>query len=608
MGIWNVKNFFIRYTSPSTILAFLLLLCSGLMAIFLDKIQNDTPLITTIDARSYGACPTLPCEYLLTTLHSIKHRDIRLDVYQPYGAAVQIKWNLPQLGASILDAYPTPENTELTRTSYLFESPGVSGDVKIVLRMLNNHPFTYSHAVISSESPLAILSEYMKIALPILIVLLLVLLFTPKKSTSFAIVFFFVYCCYIVFAPSPKSGQMGDNRFYLPAAYELVRHGHLSLNNYTGKDSIHPFTILLKNKSNDFLNYYPAAVSIVIAPLVAWSETWLPPEERLADALAKIIAAASVAIFFLICRRIGCTTGGSGLLCAAFAFATSQFSVHAGGLYSHTITTFFALAALWLLTLPTPTATQTLLLSLLSVVGTACRHDFAFVILGCTITLLLRSRRFLFLYLGGMGALLLPTAYGANVLYGQWIPPYMLNHGPRNLNVANLKAFAGLLTSPNRGLFIYSPILALGYLRAIFTIAKPQKSTPLELGLAATTLSFLLLLSSFPMWWGGWSYGPRLFCSVLGPLMVLTAMQIKALVERPRGRALVVALLTLVLVWGTFVHTKGALIGDGWNGSPNNIDQHPERVWDTTDLQIFRDIKLLPILLKERILYFMPNS
>ena len=90
--------------------------------------------------------------------------------------------------------------------------------------------------------------------------------------------------------------------------------------------------------------------------------------------------------------------------------------------------------------------------------------------------------------------------------------------------------------------------------------------------------------------------------------MVLTAMQIKDLVERPRGRALMVALLTLVLVWGAFVHTKGALIGDGWNASPNNIDQYPQRVWDTNDLQIFRDIKWLPILFKERILDFMPNS
>ncbi|MYL83512.1 hypothetical protein GTA51_10285 [Desulfovibrio aerotolerans] len=603
-----MKVFFIRYKSSSTIFAFFLLLCSGLLAVSLDKIQNGTPLITEIDSSSYATCSALPCDHLLAKINSAKHRDIRLDIYQPYGAAVQIKWNVQQLGLSIFDAYPTPENTQLTRVSYLFKSLGGSGDVEIVLRMLNSHPFSYSKAVVFAESPLAVFSEYMKVALPVLLISLLALFFVPHKATPFVVVFFLMYCCYVVFAPSPKSGQMGDNRFYLPAAYELVRHGHLSLNNYTGKDSTHPFTILQKNKDDDFLNYYPAAVSIVIAPLVAWSETWLPPEERLADALAKIIAAASVAVFFLLCRRIGCTAGGSALLCGAFAFATSQFSIHAGGLYSHTITTFFALVALWILTLPSLTAMQALLLALLSVVGMACRHDFAFIILGCSITLLLRSRHLLFLYLGAMGALLVPTIYGANLLYGQWIPPYMLHHGPRNISVANLKAFAGLLISPNRGLFIYSPILAFGYIRAILAIAKPRKSTPLELGLAATTLSFLVLLTSFSMWWGGWSYGPRLFCSILGPLMVLTAMQLKDLVERPRGRALMVALLTLVLVWGAFVHTKGALIGDGWNGSPNNIDQHPERLWDVTDLQIFRDIKWLPILFRERILDFMPSS
>jgi hypothetical protein len=63
--------------------------------------------------------------------------------------------------------------------------------------------------------------------------------------------------------------------------------------------------------------------------------------------------------------------------------------------------------------------------------------------------------------------------------------------------------------------------------------------------------------------------------------------------ELPRSliiRRGLVAFVILASAWGFFVHGKAAvrMAVHEWNFTPNNVDHYPERLWDWTDMQIFR--------------------
>jgi hypothetical protein len=550
-----------------------------------------------------GPCPSPPCEETLLRVPFSPPLNLRLNVAGTTGPAFQAQWAVAQLPV-IRDDYPAPASTSKNKSAYLFDCRSCQGEVEIGLRLLGASAFESERIEVTTESIWAELSECLLISLPLLVLLAVIVIFAPAKAAAFSMLLLGVLLLYLLFAPAPKSGQGGDNKFYVPAAYQLVRHGSFGLGEYAGRNSLSPYSNLFRTPDGHKVNYYPAAVSVAIAPLVAWSEIWNPPEERLAETIAKIMAAASVAVLFLVCRRLGIGTGGSLLLAGAFAFSTSQFSIHAGGLYSHNVTTLLSMAAIWLLV--AQPRLMPVLLAGVCVAGFACRHDFAFLILGCCVTLAGHSIRRLLIYLATMALLVLPVLYGFHELYGQWLPPYLMDHKAGKVTFDNLVALAGLLASPNRGLLLFSPVLALGFVQAVRVLLWHRGRDSLELGLSISAVAFLLVLSTYEMWWGGWSYGPRLFCGLLGPLMVLTALFIRDSLANGAHRTVKMSVFVLLVLWGVVVNGKGALVGDNWNGTPLDVNDHPERLWDVSDLQITRNSFLVPIKLNGLLKAFLP--
>ena len=121
------------------------------------------------------------------------------------------------------------------------------------------------------------------------------------------------------------------------------------------------------------------------------------------------------------------------------------------------------------------------------------------------------------------------------------------------LGLPSLEAVLALLVSPNRGLLVFAPIVALGIWRLVWlwrheaTYTGPQvAASRVAVGLSgAAALTIFLAISGYMWWHGGSSYGPRylvpvlpLLCWSLATLPVRSIAAIGLLASLPQFLAL----------------------------------------------------------------------
>ena len=104
----------------------------------------------------------------------------------------------------------------------------------------------------------------------------------------------------------------------------------------------------------------------------------------------------------------------------------------------------------------------------------------------------------------------------------------------------------------------------------------------------AAVIGAILSISGFQTWWGGFSYGPRLFQEALPAVALLAIIMARAAgnLGRPAQAALI-SLFGVAACWEAVVHIGGASSARGmaWNVSPVSVDAAPERLWDWSDPQ-----------------------
>ncbi len=141
----------------------------------------------------------------------------------------------------------------------------------------------------------------------------------------------------------------------------------------------------------------------------------------------------------------------------------------------------------------------------------------------------------------------------------------------------------GLLVSPNRGLFVFSPIVLVAA-AGLAPACRAGRDTALPWCVAALVAQ-VMLYGTFAVWWGGHTFGPRYLLDVL-PLLVPPAALALG-VHRPLlvRAAMIVALCWSVLVAGTgaFYYPHGS-----WNSDPMDVDLRHARLWSWSDMEIVR--------------------
>ncbi len=339
-------------------------------------------------------------------------------------------------------------------------------------------------------------------------------------------------CCLLVYNANGRAISAGDTypARYLPFA--IWQHHSLLL------DPIAPLTAqgrgdtafwMVSTPDGHTISLYPVVLPVLIAPLYlpavgylnlrGWTDWRLDHMARVMEKLsASLVAALSASLLYLLLRRRA-TAPTALLLTLAYAFGTTTWVISSQALWQHGMAQLLVIGALLLLTGPC-TAPRALAAGLLC--GLIAGNRPPDVILAAALG------AYGLFWAGRRAALLVAAAalpMGLVLLYnlgvaGHFAGGYGLVGKATFFQHDLLSGLGGLLFSPTRGLFVFSPFLLFLVLawRHLPRDRGERGERGLTLAISAGVVLQILLYAKTD-WRAGISWGPRYLTDLL-PLLV----------------------------------------------------------------------------------------
>ncbi|MCL6546338.1 MAG: hypothetical protein K6T61_14010 [Bryobacteraceae bacterium] len=348
---------------------------------------------------------------------------------------------------------------------------------------------------------------------------------------------------------------------------------------------------------------YPIGAPLLVTPLyIPWAvaaKLWSWDTPRLAAVAAileklsaSVVAALSVALLYLLCLRI--TAPRFALLAAfAYAFGTSTWSISSQALWQHGPSQLAVIAALYGLAAwrEQPTARALLLCGLACGVAIAVRPT-NLLLLGAVLAAILAA--------GGLRQLWLllaaPAAIAAALLaYNFYVFGALGGGYGGGFTGDPWQVLAGLLFSPARGLFVYTPVALFSIAGALLWRNSGRSwSSPLFLTCSLFTAASLAVLSKWPIWWGGHCYGARLLTDVAPCLTLLMIPAVETAWRHLTWKTTFIA----ALLFSVGIQCVGAFCYPNslWDERPAPIGESLWRLWDWRDNPVVRSINAGPRL------------
>jgi hypothetical protein len=146
---------------------------------------------------------------------------------------------------------------------------------------------------------------------------------------------------------------------------------------------------------------------------------------------------------------------------------------------------------------------------------------------------------------------------------------------------------AGTLLSPNRGLLVFCPWIAVALaMTCVPAVARRVASHRLVCWVLLMLVPYCVLLAKYAVWWGGHCFGPRYWTEVAPLFAILLAFGLDW--ARARCRACVVLAALAILVAIAVQGLGSYWYPTDWNLRPTNVDIHHERLWDWRDTELSR--------------------
>jgi hypothetical protein len=234
-----------------------------------------------------------------------------------------------------------------------------------------------------------------------------------------------------------------------------------------------------------------------------------------------------------------------------------------------------------------------ILLGLLAGFSFSVRPSNLLVILVFGVLIGIRKYRWLPPYLICAFLGLLPLILFNLWIFGALLSPYYRMTLSAASGPFHLASLLGLLFSPSRGLFIFSPFLVFVFARLWPSILREFPLSLLEMALGVVVLAQVFGTAKWSNWWGGGSFGPRLLCELLPCLMILLVPVVKNMsFETGKNKRILAAGFLILGTASIAIHLRAATSADvwNWNGTPVSIDRAPGRLWSWRDIQFLRGL------------------
>jgi hypothetical protein len=414
-----------------------------------------------------------------------------------------------------------------------------------------------------------------------------------------------------------RVSQSYDSLWSVQTALSIMKHGNTDLDEYRD-DVLRGERYLYDIINGHIYSSYPIGTPLLAAPFVYLADGGIrlfcsispegeellrrlhkKPVERV-DAVsfhrqvevfvASLIVALTTVLVYYIGRRCLSSLLSLGIA-GLFAFCTSAWSTASRGLWQHGPSMLMLTAALLILLQSSEKPFLAQFASLPLAFSFVVRPTNALSIIALTIYVVLRHRRYLLQYLAWSLVVVVPFMWYNMWLYHAILPPYFSLHKV-GASVHLLEGLAGNLISPSRGLFVFCPVLALSVWGMVLSL-KARTGRLLAALLVGVVVLHWFVISSFPDWYAGHTYGPRYFTDVV-PLFVYFLIPVLATLSVARGfrKAALGSVLGLLVLASAFTNGNGAVNQAAalWNSSPVDIDEVPGRVWDWTDPQFLRGV------------------
>jgi len=330
---------------------------------------------------------------------------------------------------------------------------------------------------------------------------------------------------------------------------------------------------------------YPIVAGLLSVPahevLGAMGVDTVANRSLIAVSTAALTTALAVLFLFLFLSLLPLEQRTAALTTLVFAFGTLAWGVASHGLWQHGPALMFITAALWCITRGDRRSIIFAGLALGFAVFARPTNVMIALPLAWYVVSTHREQRVPFL--AGLAFPLLLMALYSQVMLGSVTA---LGQGQHMRFGANpLLGLAGILASPGRGLFVFSPVLLVA-LPALRGSLHRDSSFPIARPLVIGAAGVIAVHALWFVWWGGVTFGYRLLIETLPAFMLLIAIAWETDVRGRRARVVAAGVLLAISVW---VSALGALVAPcGFDMEPMPVDQHPERLWEVRDTELVR--------------------
>jgi hypothetical protein len=379
-----------------------------------------------------------------------------------------------------------------------------------------------------------------------------------------------------------------DSIWSIPIARSVLNEGNVNLDEYADLLARNHF-FGIESIDHHYYSFFPIGASLLAVPVIGVLDAAgiRPHDSKTEKLVASVVVALTAVLLYGLARR-SLDIPRALLLTFVFAFCTAAWSTASRGLWQHGPSMLTLTLTLWIIAEARTRPALIVLASLPLAFSYVIRPTNAISIVLLSLLVLIQFRAYFIRFVLLAQVVAIPFVLFSFSIYHSPLPHY---YTPARIGHTGAlsEALIGNLISPNRGLFVFSPVLLLVVYGAWLRLR--HGAALLDWLLAAIVLLHWLAISSFPHWWGGHSFGNRMFADIL-PYFMYFLIPVMAALPGPSGprRAVRVSVAATLIAISFSINYRGANEPSvyRWNRAPVDIDARPSRVWDWRDLQFLR--------------------